>query len=277
MLARFWAELLDRSSVGDGHGVLLPGNDTQVGLRFVRSDAERREPAYLHLHLTSSSAANQSDTVAAALRLGARHLDVGQRAEEEHIVLADPEGNAFCVIEPGNAYLTGTGFLGEVACDGSRKVGLFWRDALGWPLVWDQDEETAIQDPRGGTKMAWGGESPDTRAGATGSSSTSGWPMESSSARSSGWSLWAPTGSGWSRTRVWSWPTPTATRSPCSRTDETSQDSDPLSAQPPPKGWLPTNRREAHIRPGDRSATVHFAAVRSWIHSGHHAAVGRAQ
>src|SRR6478609_3008856 len=44
MLARFWAELLDRSSVGDGHGVLLPGNDTQVGLRFVRSDAERREP-----------------------------------------------------------------------------------------------------------------------------------------------------------------------------------------------------------------------------------------
>lgn len=165
MLARFWAELLDRSSVGDGHGVLLPGNDTQVGLRFVRSDAERREPAYLHLHLTSSSAADQSDTVAAALRLGARHLDVGQRAEEEHIVLADPEGNAFCVIEPGNAYLTGTGFLGEVACDGSRKVGLFWRDALGWPLVWDQDEETAIQDPRGGTKMAWGGESPDTRAG----------------------------------------------------------------------------------------------------------------
>ena len=28
---------------------------------------------------------------------------------------------------------------------------------LGWPLVWDQDEETAIQSPAGGTKVAWGG------------------------------------------------------------------------------------------------------------------------
>ncbi len=26
-----------------------------------------------------------------------------------------------------------------------------------WPLVWDQDEETAIQSPRGGTKVAWSG------------------------------------------------------------------------------------------------------------------------
>jgi hypothetical protein len=34
---------------------------------------------------------------------------------------------------------------------------VFWSEALGWPLVWDQDEETAIQSPRGGTKVAWGG------------------------------------------------------------------------------------------------------------------------
>ena len=33
----------------------------------------------------------------------------------------------------------------------------FWRDALGWPLVWDQDQETAIQSPGGGTKISWGG------------------------------------------------------------------------------------------------------------------------
>ena len=72
-------------------------------------------------------------------------------------MLADPEGNEFCVIEPGNAFLAGCGFLGELACDGTRDVGLFWSEALGWPLVWDQDEETAIQSPRGGTKVAWGG------------------------------------------------------------------------------------------------------------------------
>ena len=61
------------------------------------------------------------------------------------------------MIEAGNAYLAGCGFLGEVACDGTREVGLFWSEALGWPLVWDQDQETAIQSPHGGTKVAWGG------------------------------------------------------------------------------------------------------------------------
>jgi Glyoxalase-like domain len=70
-------------------------------------------------------------------------------------VLADPGGNELCVIEPGNGYLAGTGFLGEVTCDGSRNVGIFWRDALGWPLVWDKNEQTAVQSPLGGTKISW--------------------------------------------------------------------------------------------------------------------------
>ena len=34
---------------------------------------------------------------------------------------------------------------------------MFWSEALGWSLVWDQDEETAVQSPLGGTKVAWGG------------------------------------------------------------------------------------------------------------------------
>jgi predicted enzyme related to lactoylglutathione lyase len=72
-------------------------------------------------------------------------------------VLADPEGNEFCVIEPGNDFLAGCGLIGALSCDGSQAVGYFWSEVLGWPLVWDQDEETAIQSPRGGTKIAWGG------------------------------------------------------------------------------------------------------------------------
>jgi hypothetical protein len=28
---------------------------------------------------------------------------------------------------------------------------------LGWPLVWDQDQETAIRSPHGGPKITWGG------------------------------------------------------------------------------------------------------------------------
>jgi hypothetical protein len=135
----------------------VPGDDTQIGLTFVPSDSVKAGPNRVHLHLTSTDLADQQRTVATALSLGASHLDVGQLPEEGHIVLADPESNEFCVIEPGNNFLAGCGFLGELACDGTREVGLFWSKALGWPLVWDQDEETAVQSPHGGTKVAWGG------------------------------------------------------------------------------------------------------------------------
>jgi hypothetical protein len=157
LLAQFWARVLGREVVQEADGALVPGDDMQLSLRFVASHAEKLRPDYLHLHLTSTSLADQQETVAEALELGASHLDVGQRPEERHVVLADPEGYAFDVIEPGNNFLAGCGFLGELACDGTREVGLFWSEALGWPLVWDQNEQTAIQSPHGGTKVAWGG------------------------------------------------------------------------------------------------------------------------
>jgi hypothetical protein len=152
-LARFWAGVLSRKDVEDAGGALLLGDDVQLGLRFAPSRAKKVGPNRMHLHLTSTSPADQQQTVATALRLGARHLDIGQRPEEGHVVLA----TEFCVIEPGNAFLAGCGFLGELACDGTREVGLFWSKTLGWPLVWDQDQETAIQSPHGGTKVTWGG------------------------------------------------------------------------------------------------------------------------
>ena len=156
-LASFWGSLLDREVLREARGALLPGEETQVALRFVAAPPGRSGPDRLHLHLTSSSGSDQVKTVARALALGGRHLDVGQLPEEGHVVLADPEGHAFCVIEAGNQFLAGCGYLGEVSWEGSRGVGLFWREALGWPLVWDQDEETAIQSLAGGTKLSWGG------------------------------------------------------------------------------------------------------------------------
>ena len=158
-LASFWGRLLGRKIVREASGALLPGEDTQVGLRFTAASTEKSGPNCLHLHLTSTSLEDQQRTVATALSLGGRHLDVGQLPEEGHVVLEDPEGGEFCVIEPGNNFLAGCGYLAEVSCEGSRKVGLFWHDVLGWPLVWDQDEETAVQSPAGGTKISWGGES----------------------------------------------------------------------------------------------------------------------
>ncbi|MGK3205913.1 VOC family protein [Amycolatopsis sp. MEPSY49] len=153
--ARFWAELLGRKIVEDDGGVLLPGAGTQLGLRFVPGRAGRTGANRMHLHLTSADLDDQRHTVANAIKLGGRHVDVGQRPEEGHVVLADPAGYEFCVIEPGNGYLAGCGPLGELTCAGTRQAGLFWSKALGWPLVWDQGEQTAIQSPRGGTKVAW--------------------------------------------------------------------------------------------------------------------------
>jgi glyoxalase superfamily protein len=155
--AAFWGGVLGREVVPEAGGALLPGDDTQVGLRFVAATTEASGPGRLHLHLTSTSLEDQQRTVDTALALGGRHLDVGQQPEEGHVVLADPEGNAFCVVEPDNRFLAGCGFLAEVTCEGTRAVGLFWRDALGWSLDWDQDGETSIRSPLGGTRISWGG------------------------------------------------------------------------------------------------------------------------
>lgn len=101
-LAGFWSSLLAREVVEDVRGALLPESDTQVGLRFVAGRVERVGRDRVHLHLTSASRADQDRQVAAALPLGVAHLDVGQRPDEGHVVLVDPEGNEFCVIEAGN-------------------------------------------------------------------------------------------------------------------------------------------------------------------------------
>ncbi|HEY2508724.1 MAG TPA: VOC family protein [Streptosporangiaceae bacterium] len=159
-LGRFWADVLGWEVSDDDpqDGVeLLPSDDTGFRFRLLPAQEQKTDLNDIHFHLTSTSLQNQQQTVARALALGALHIDIGQRPEEGHIVLADPEGNQFCVIEPGNAYLADCGFFAEVACDGSQEVGYFWSAALGWPLVWDQDQETAIRSPHGGPKIAWGG------------------------------------------------------------------------------------------------------------------------
>jgi len=166
-LARFWAGVLGWEMPGDSQDgiALLPNDDTGFQLRFLPTWREKTGLNQMHFHLTSTSLADQQQTVARSLGLGARHIDVGQRPEEGHVVLADPEGNEFCVIEPGNSFLADCGFFGELACDGSQEAGYFWSEALGWPLVWDQDQETAIRSPRGGPKISWGGPPLMPRAG----------------------------------------------------------------------------------------------------------------
>lgn len=160
--ADFWAGVLarevreDRDEAGSGESFLVPGDDTQVGLRFFAATTPQLQ-SWLHLHLTSASPDGQLETVTAAVKHGGRRRGTKPLPLGRDIYLADPAGNEFCLIEPGSRFLEGTGLLGEVTCDGARDVGLFWRDALEWPLVWDEDGETAVQSPGGGTKLSWDG------------------------------------------------------------------------------------------------------------------------
>jgi predicted enzyme related to lactoylglutathione lyase len=158
-LARFWAGVLGWAMATDPEdGVALrPADDTGFLIRFQPTSRQKAGQNPMHFDLTSTSRQDQQRTVARALERGARHIDVGQLPEEEHVVLADPEGNEFCVIEPGNRFLAECGFIGALACGGSQAVGYFWSEALGWPLVWDEDQETAIRSPHGGPKITWGG------------------------------------------------------------------------------------------------------------------------
>ncbi|WP_033218569.1 VOC family protein [Streptomyces virginiae] len=158
-LARFWAGLLGRETAdgADGDVVILPPDAAGFRIRFVPGQEPKTGQNRAHFDLTSTSPDDQRRTVARALELGGRHIDVGQLPEEGHVVLADPDGNEFCVIEPGNKFLADTGVIGALACDGTQEVGYFWSQALRWPLVWDQDQETAVQSPDGGTKITWGG------------------------------------------------------------------------------------------------------------------------
>jgi catechol 2,3-dioxygenase-like lactoylglutathione lyase family enzyme len=165
-LGTFWAGVLGRELDDGANGIaLLPSDGPGYRIEFPLTQEPKVGPNQIHFDVTSTSLEHQQQTVARALDLGGRHLDVGQDPDDRHVVLADPEGNEFCVIEAENKFLAGTGRIGAINCDGSQEVGYFWAEALGWRLVWDQDEETAIQSPLGGSKMSWGGPPVRTKTG----------------------------------------------------------------------------------------------------------------
>ena len=136
-IAALTIDALDPAALEHFWTTLLPG-DPGFTLRFGSTDQPKRGANQAHFDLTSTSLEDQQATV-------------------DHVVMADPEGNELCVIESWNNFLADTGRIGALSSDGTQAVGYFWSRALDWPLVWDQDEETAIQSPRGGSKISWGG------------------------------------------------------------------------------------------------------------------------
>src|SRR5688572_23360227 len=91
-LARFWSGVLGREPADDDDAgiTLQPDDETSFRIRFLPSREQKIGQNRMHFDLTSSSLEEQQETVSRALGLGARHIDVGQRPDEEHVVLADP-------------------------------------------------------------------------------------------------------------------------------------------------------------------------------------------
>lgn len=159
-LAQFWARALrwEINTTRAGDLELLPTDTTTFRVVFHAGGLPKVGQNPIHFDLTSASLDEQHSSIAELLAHGARPADVGQVGDEGHVVLADPEGNEFCMIEPGNAFLACCPRLGAVNCDGTKELGYFFSLVLSWPLVWDQDEETAIQAPTGdGPKITWSG------------------------------------------------------------------------------------------------------------------------
>ncbi|MCT9080997.1 VOC family protein [Streptomyces fulvoviolaceus] len=98
-LGRWWAEALGWVVVGDAPDEfeIRPEKDRLPGLIFAPVPEAKVVKNRLHLDFRPD---DQEAEVARLLALGARHADVGQSGDEPWVVLADPEGNEFCVLGP---------------------------------------------------------------------------------------------------------------------------------------------------------------------------------
>jgi predicted enzyme related to lactoylglutathione lyase len=100
-LARFWAEALRWTMLSQRprEVVIGPSLDAPIGICFMPVDEPKSMKNRLHLDLTTS-ADDRDAEIERLLGLGARRVDIGQTGEESWTVLADPEGNEFCVVRP---------------------------------------------------------------------------------------------------------------------------------------------------------------------------------
>jgi predicted enzyme related to lactoylglutathione lyase len=103
-LARFWSHALGwRVTEEDDEGSVIeppegsPANDVAPDILFIRVPEGKTVKNRLHFDLRPDDQHAQVDRL---LALGATRADVGQTGEERWVVLADPEGNEFCVLAP---------------------------------------------------------------------------------------------------------------------------------------------------------------------------------
>jgi Glyoxalase-like domain len=136
-LARWWAEALGwaRTIPGRGEVAVEPPDPDGLGvpLVFVPVADAKAGKNRLHLDLASGSVDHQTARVARLVGLGAHRVDIGQ-GDVPWVVLADPEGNELCVLDPRPEY-TATGAVAALVVDTADPAALagFWSQAIGWP------------------------------------------------------------------------------------------------------------------------------------------------
>ncbi|MBZ6110939.1 MULTISPECIES: VOC family protein [Streptomyces] len=104
VLARFWCEVLDFVvldregneffEIGPREGFGGP----QPTIIFSRRDEPEPGKTRLHIDVNPTDRDQQAE-LERLLALGARPADIGQTGEEQWHVLADPEGNKFCLLK----------------------------------------------------------------------------------------------------------------------------------------------------------------------------------
>ena len=128
-LGRFWETALGTTTLTDAPDIfetrLSIDGDAYLDLCFARVPARNDAPQRLPLELRGG--ADQEEIAQRLRELGASDLDIGQ-GEVPWIVLADPEGGAFCVMEERAAYV-GTGPIAALPLDSADPA----RDAEFWP------------------------------------------------------------------------------------------------------------------------------------------------
>jgi hypothetical protein len=97
-LGIWWSEALGwaREVDDDGDVVLHPPAGSGPNWQFLRVDDKRIVKNRIHFDFVPD---DQTAEVDRLLSSGARRVDIGQ-GEQSWVVLADPEGNEFCVLAP---------------------------------------------------------------------------------------------------------------------------------------------------------------------------------
>lgn len=101
----FWCRALDyvpRQEVEDDWAVLVPAHGTGTALGLGLSETPVQEYPRVHLDLYAGDAADQAAEVERLVSLGAERVDWDlYEPDSDFVVLADTEGNRFCVIDTG--------------------------------------------------------------------------------------------------------------------------------------------------------------------------------